>query len=178
MAAIKNLQLFGNCLLGFGVKQIIDSLSFLFLLKNIWLNFNLKSAWIIGLIMKISIYRFFSKNWNILWYEQNFKIDLRSVCNFFKRDPFFQKIAETQAIEKNYTKNEKGEKEDTKKHCQQGNWSDKQLFPPNESEVFVLKSIGSNTGFSLYSGDRTSNWYRGNSLCKAIFDEFNCTLLI
>ena len=59
------IRLTKKCWLGFGVKQILDSLSFLFLLTHIGLNFNSKSAWIIELIMKICIHRlfFFFKNW-------------------------------------------------------------------------------------------------------------------
>ena len=54
MEALKKLQLFGifGCL-GFSVKQIIDSLLFLFLLTHNGLNFNEKSTWIIEQIMKI-----------------------------------------------------------------------------------------------------------------------------
>ena len=43
MEAIRKLQLFWKCFwLGLGVKKIIDSLSFLFLLTHIGINFNEK----------------------------------------------------------------------------------------------------------------------------------------
>ena len=61
----KKLQLFWKySWLGFCVKQIIDSMSFLFSLIHIELNFLWKSAWKVELIMKIKIYHFFfSKTW-------------------------------------------------------------------------------------------------------------------
>ena len=60
MEAIKKLQLFQKFFwLDFGVKQIIDSLLYLFLFTHIGLNFNER----IELIMKIYIYHVFFKNW-------------------------------------------------------------------------------------------------------------------
>ena len=42
--SLKKLQLFRIFWLGFSVKQIIDSLSFLFLLTNFGMNFNEKGS--------------------------------------------------------------------------------------------------------------------------------------